>query len=178
MTHNINLELSLGETTRWAADQARVLTLHRHLLLVCPPAAGPLNRIAHCIGTELCVPGERQPLLIRAWAASREALRRAETEYDLNHPGYLVAALHAVMSPLAVALGLRVSAQDGEVWLPERSPVWDAWRAHHPGALDVVIEPAPDGDPRRQALERWALGPRFLHDIEPTSQWPNVVTTA
>lgn len=175
MTHHLNLELSLDRSSRTFATRAGVLALHRHLLLGSPPAAGVINRVTHCVGTELRAPGDAKPLLVSLWAANAEHLRDAERIHGINHHAYLVAALHCVVAPLDAALGLRVSAPDGALWVPEDTPAWDAWRAAHPGKLDVTADEPADRDERRIRLERWALGPRFTQDIKATSAWPNVV---
>lgn len=176
-TNKINLELSLSEPARRAADKARVLHLHRHLLLAYPPAAGPLNRVVQCVGTELRDPDGRGSLLVSVWAASGQRLREVERSIGMNNPAYLVVALKCVTAPLDAALGLRVTAApDSVLWIPEEAPSWNGWRAAHPGTLDVVSDEPPDRDERRLRVERWALGPRFLYDIKATSQWPDAVT--
>lgn len=175
MASKINLELSLETSTREAARAAGLLTALRRLLLAYPPAAGVVNRVAHCIGAELCAPGATVPLLVATWTLEREPLRQAEVGRGINHPDYLVDAMRSIMAPLDAALDLRVAAPDGALWIPEKEPHWSAWRAAHPGTLTVSARTGDEDNARRLDIEMWALGPRFTQVVTATSQWPKVI---
>lgn len=180
MRRQTNPELTLSAAARHAARRARVLTRHHHLLTSCPPAAAVVNRVAGCLGEELCRPGEGGPLLVRCWRLGARRLRAAERRPGTNDPGYLVIALQTVLAPLDAALKLRVAAPDGAIWVPEDERCWEYWRERHPGPLQITAREPVDPDAHNERLvrlERWALGPRFTHSIKATAGWPNVTAT-